>query len=134
MKKPWGGNLNLNKSNILLLKAFSYRDCCKVLVCCVSKVCKKDLPLTNWIREFIIIIIIRLFKQFWNLFLMIYILKFLSTDYLKFIFCDSLMRGSLLNFQIQPTSSYKFRKNASNKLLGILFLRIFFPNLYIKKN
>lgn len=43
------------------------------------------------------------------------------------------MRGSLLNFQIQPTSSYKFRKNASNKLLGILFLRNFFPNLYIKK-
>lgn len=64
VKKPWRGNLNLNKSNILLLKAFSYRDCCKVLVCCVSKVCKKALPLTNWIREFIIIIIIRLFKQF----------------------------------------------------------------------
>lgn len=64
VKKPWRGNLNLNKSNILLLKAFSYRDCCKVLVCCVSKVCKKDLPLTNWIREFIFIIIIRLFKQF----------------------------------------------------------------------
>lgn len=64
VKKPWGGNLNLNKSNILLLKAFSYRDCCKVLVCCVSKVCKKALPLTNWIlRVFIIIIIIRLFKQ-----------------------------------------------------------------------
>lgn len=63
-KRPWGGNLNLNKSNILLLKAFSYRDCCKVLVCCVSKVCKKALPLTNWIRVFIIIIIIRLFKQF----------------------------------------------------------------------
>lgn len=64
VKKPWGGNLNLNKSNILLLKAFSYRDCCKVLVCCVSKVCKKALPLTNWIRVFILIIIIRLFKQF----------------------------------------------------------------------
>lgn len=65
---------------------------------------------------------------------MIYILKFLSTDYLKFIFCDSLMRGSLLYFQIQPTSSYKFRKNASNKLLDILFLiEFFFQTCTLKK-
>lgn len=61
-KKLWGGNFNFNKLNIFLLKVFFYRDCCKVLVCCVLKVCKKVLFLINWIRVFIIIIIIRFFK------------------------------------------------------------------------